>query len=103
MCEVNIMSRKYIIVNKKRFFTFITLLVFILIGLVTLLVSSQVSHSQEEIHYNEYRVGQGDTLWKISEHYLDQDIDIRQFIHKIRQLNDMKTSAIYEGDIIKYL
>lgn len=95
------MTKRYVVTNKKRFFTFITLSLLILIALATLIVSSHKSHSQEEIYFNEYRVGEGDTLWKISNYYSDGNIDIRQFIYEIKRLNDMETSAIYEGDIIK--
>ena len=95
------MSKRYVIINKRRFFTFITVTLLILIVLVTLVTTSNISHSQEEINYNEYRVGKGDTLWKISDYYSYGSMDIREFIYKIRELNDMKTSAIYEGDIIK--
>lgn len=95
------MTRRYVIINKRRFFTFITLMLLIFIGLATLIVASHKAHSQEEIYFNEYRVGEGDTLWKISNYFSDENIDIRQFIYEIKKLNDMETSAIYEGDIIK--
>lgn len=95
------MSKKYVIINKRRFFTFITISLLILIAITTLIVTSHKSHSQEEIYFNEYKVGEGDTLWRISKYYSDGNIDIRQFIYEIKKLNDMETSAIYEGDIIK--
>lgn len=95
------MTRRYVIVNRKRFFSFLTLSLLILMVLVTFIVSTHGASGQEEIYYNEYRVGKGDTLWKISNYYSDANVDIRQFIHEIKKINDMKTSAIYEGDIIK--
>lgn len=95
------MTKRYVIINKRRFFTFITLTLLVLIAILTLIVSSHRSNGQEQIYFNEYRVGKGDTLWNISNYYSDDNIDIRQFIHEIKKINDMETSAIYEGDIIK--
>lgn len=95
------MSKRYKIINKKRFFTFTTLSLLILIALITLIVRYPISHSQKQINYNEYRVGKGDTLWKISSYYSNDNIDIRQFIYELKKINEMETSAIYEGDIIK--
>lgn len=95
------MKRKYVIVNKKRFYTFIILSLLLLMVLFTFIVSTTKSHSQNEQIYNEYRVGKGDTLWKISKYYSDDNKDIRQFIYEIQKINQMETSAIYEGDIIK--
>ena len=41
---------------------------------------------QEQIHFNEYRVGKGDTLWNISNYYSDENIDIRKFIYEIKKI-----------------
>ena len=98
---VNNMSKRYVIINKKRFFTFITISILLLIILITMIVSFSNAHSMQEDAYIEYRVGEGDNLWKISDYYSPGQMDIRQFIYEIQKLNDMKTGAIYENDIIK--
>ena len=96
------MNRKYVIINKRRFFTFITISLLLIIILITSIVFLSKAHSQGQISYQEYRVGEGDTLWRISNYYSENsNIDKRQFIYEIKKLNGMKTSAIYENEIIK--
>lgn len=95
------MSKRYMIINKKRFFTFITISLLLLIILITMIVSFSNAYSVEQDAYIEYRVGKGDSLWKISDYYSPGQMDIRQFIYEVQKLNDMETGAIYENDIIK--
>lgn len=95
-------NRKYIIVNSKRFFifmTFIFIICSILITLIFFLSKAQgIMYNQS---YTDYYVKSGDSLWNISLEKMPIDYDVRRMVYDIKSLNNMETSYIYEGDIIK--
>lgn len=96
------MRRKYRIINKRRFYLFLTS-VFIIIAMIVLsLVSNNKVHSSYyEIEYVSIEVKEGDTLWNIASKYLTDYSDIRKAIYDIKALNKLDSSYIYPGDIIK--
>lgn len=96
------MKKKYKIVNKKRFYLFITSLFVVIVMIIFSLVSNNKVHSSVyEINYTEVRVRDGDTLWNIALAYLPEKTDIRKVIYDIKKFNNMNNSYIYPGDIIK--
>lgn len=94
--------KKYKIVNKTRFYLFITL-VFTLIAMTfALLTSSIKAHSIIlKENYHEFLVIEGDTLWNIALKYKPSKYDVRDMVFKIKELNNMDTSYIFPGEIIK--
>jgi LysM repeat protein len=95
-------SRKYVIVDSKRFFVFITFLFVIFSLLISLIITLPRVHSSiQEQKFEEYHVADGDSLWNISLKYLPKDYDVRKMIFEIRELNDMEDSYIYAGETIK--
>jgi len=96
------MKKKYKIVDRRRFFIFITSL-FIVVAIISfsLLLNNKVHSSVYEIAYEEVRVVEGDNLWNIALLYLPEKTDIRKVIYDIKKFNNMKTSYIHPGDIIK--
>lgn len=44
-------------------------------------------------------VRKGDTLWDISREY-GKGIDVRRYIRKIKEINNLKDGIIYEGDVL---
>jgi uncharacterized protein YpuA (DUF1002 family) len=95
-------SRKYIIVDSKRFFIFITFIFVLLSLVISLIFTLPRAHSSiQKQNFEEYRVLNGDNLWNISLKYIPKDYDVRKMIFDIKELNNMETSCIYEGDIIK--
>ncbi|MDR7856200.1 LysM peptidoglycan-binding domain-containing protein [Tissierella sp.] len=96
------MKRRFRIVNKKRFYLFITsLFAVIAIIVLSLFTDNMVHSSVYEVKYEEVKVVEGDTLWNITSKYLSEDTDIRKMIYDIKKFNNMDTSYIYPGDIIK--
>ncbi len=96
------MKKKYKIISKKRFYLFITFLLAIAsIVLLSFTSNNMVHSSVYEIKYEEVRVAEGDTLWNITSKYLSKGDDIRKMIYNIKIFNEMDTSYIYPGDIIK--
>ncbi len=43
----------------------------------------------------------GDSLWKIAERYDDNSMDLRKYIHIIKEYNHLKSSQLQPGQIIK--
>lgn len=91
------MNRRYRLKNRKRFYTFIMIMTI----LVTIIVlTSAVNGADSHIGYETVTVEKGDTLWDLAERY-SNGMDIRKYIVKIKELNDMTDSDIYEGDTLK--
>ena len=93
------MRKKVKIVNKKRFFIsiFLLLIVFILIFVITVYANETTKPDTE---YKEYIVAPGDTLWDIASENRDGK-DIRTYLYKIKKLNEIQTSDISIGMKIK--
>ncbi len=50
----------------------------------------------------EYIVREGDTLYDISENYVDDSVDIREYVFELKKYNEIE-SMIYPGMKIKLL
>jgi len=90
------MKKRYRLRNRKRFsaFLFCTALFLLFIGTVTLSNAGNIK--------NEYRtvtVNHGDTLWEIAGKYRGTT-EIRQYIYKIRKINNLNSAAIYAGQML---
>lgn len=95
-------SRKYVIVNSKRFFAFITFILLFFSLVLTLIFTFSKAHSSSYSQgYKEYHVVTGDSLWDISLKNMPENYDVREMVYNIKKLNNMKTSEIYDGDTIK--
>jgi len=91
------MRRRYRLKNKKRFALIISLMVLIaaFAGFIT---SAGASSSQPDEH-KVIKVQKGDTLWEIASTH-SENIDIREYIYNIKQLNNLSMDTIYEGQIL---
>lgn len=83
------------IVNIPRFIISMTLIICI-ISFFTSMLSSKV-FSATAIKYDEITVSAGDTLWKIA---LNIDGDVNKNVHKLKEINNLESSIIYEGQKI---
>lgn len=96
------MKKRYKIVNKRRFYLFITsAFAVISIILFTLLLNNKAYSSIHKAKYREVIVVKGDTLWNIALDYLPEKTDIRKMIYDIKEFNGMEDAYICPGDIIK--
>ena len=91
------------IVNKKKFIR--TIAILIGIGIIGLIIMSK-SYSNASIMYKEYYIYGGDTLWSIAEEQIAnneyfKNKDIRYIIFELQNINNLKTSNLFEGNIIK--
>lgn len=101
MCGV-LMMKRYVIVNPKRFFMFLTFVFALLSIILFIFINSTKAHSSiYEVRYKEYFVNPGDNLWNISINNIPKDFDVRKMVYEIRKVNNLETAYIYPGDIIK--
>jgi len=63
-----------------------------------------ITQSAEEISWDRvtYTVSRGDTLWGIAEMYAPEGMDKREYIYKVRKLNDDKVN-LQIGDRLQVL
>ncbi|HHW47417.1 MAG TPA: LysM peptidoglycan-binding domain-containing protein [Clostridiaceae bacterium] len=87
------MKKRYVLKRKSRFFGITAAI------LLLLLICTYVSsvHANEDKSYKIIRVEKGDTLWDIAVRYKKQG-DIRKYIHKLMEINNLKDGKIYAGD-----
>jgi len=85
--------RVYRLKNKRRFLMFLFLL-FTLTALIIGSVSSAGKNVRRE--YRAITVRQGDTLWDIAGKYRGKT-EIREYIYKVKKLNNLENATIYTG------
>ena len=90
------MKKKYVLKNKKRFFSIIFTLSIIIF---TTLFATNV-YGYKTPTYKEITVRSGDSLWAIALKYSNSS-DIRKYIYEIKKVNNLETSDIYEGTQLK--
>ena len=91
------------IVNTKKFFRMIILILAIIIFL--LCIGFNTTYSRTELKYKEEYVGQGDTLWSIVERQYNtnlyfKDKDIRDVIYEIKKINNLADGNLKIGQKI---
>lgn len=89
--------KKIKIVNFKRFLIFVILLSLIGIFLTLFLLNNVSAHDSQE--YKSIIIYSGDTLWTIAEKEKPNK-DIRQYIHEIRDLNNLNDAHLIIGQEI---
>lgn len=94
-------SKRYVIVDSRRFFIFMTFLVTVIALLIFSILSMNGAYSAASVeNYQEYWIKPGDTLWEIAGNHVPEGYDIRKYIYDIKQHNDMETSMIFQGEKI---
>lgn len=81
--------------NKFKFIRSTIILILIILGIFC------ISISQTKKEYIDYTVGKGETLWSIAADRTDGDI--RDYIYEIKNINNMTSSELQEGQAIKLL
>ncbi len=90
------------VVNKKKFIRSILITIFIVITMC-ICISKIFANNEAETTEITYTVSKGETLWSIAKKYKQNNQDIRDYIYKVKKLNNMTSATIYEGQIIKIL
>ncbi len=92
------------IVDKEKFIKRIISL--IILAIIIILFTTNMSFSFLEKQYTNICVSYGDTLWSIAKEEQQtnkqyENMDVRDIVSSIKQLNNLKTSDITEGQILK--
>lgn len=96
------MNKRYRIISKFRFYSFlVTILAIFLISLILFFSRDKVHSSSYDESFYEVEISQGDTLWNIALKYLPEKTDVRSLVYDIGKVNDMQSYYIYPGDVIK--
>lgn len=81
--------------NKFKFIRSTIILILIILGIFC------ISISKEKTEYIDYTVCEGDTLWDIAKKQTNGDV--RDYIFEIKDINNMKTSELFEGQRLKLI
>ena len=92
---------RYRIVKPFRFIVFVVLSLILLFSILNLIFGFSSAQSITVETYESVTIEQGDTLWEIAGEYMPEDTDIRFFIYRICQINDIKADDLYPGMTIK--
>ena len=85
------------IVNKFKLIRAIVILILITTALLN------VSIAKETVKTEDYLVSAGETLWTIAEENKEEGTDTRDYIYSLKKVNNMTTSDIYDGQVIKII
>lgn len=96
MREKYVMRKKYVLKNKRRFFSFIAAVFLFILSFIT----ATSAHGFKEREYRTIIVKKGDTLWDIASEY-SKGYDIRKYIYEIKKANNLPDSSIYMGQELK--
>lgn len=86
------MKKKYVLKNRKRFYSLISVIVFVTV----LVIAAANVYSQQNNRYEFVMVKKGDSLWSIAERF-NSRLDTRRLVDKIKTVNNLKDSLIFEG------
>lgn len=94
--------KRYRIVNKTRFYLFISTLLVMVFSIIFLFINSKKVHSVVlHENYKEIVILSGDTLWSIAEKNMPNKYDTRYLVYKLKEFNNLDSAYIYPGDSIK--
>lgn len=85
--------------NLKKFLTNFLLVVFLMVTFIS--VRNSVATGSPKIQYSAIVVHQGDTLWTIASQHRVKGTDIRSFIDKIYEVNQLDSPLITPGQTLK--
>jgi|GEM_PF-597478 len=98
------MRTKVVIKNKMRFIISLLLIVTLIVGIFMMSVGEGKELGfDKNINWVYVKVKEGDTLWSISKNFVDQTIDIRDYVYFIRKINNLKTGYIYPGQVLRFV
>ena len=93
--------KKYRVVNKSRFVISMVLIAFLVFGFsFSTIVDAKENDTKQLI---PVYVQPGDTIWSISQKYCAENKDIRVYIEKVMEINDLKTASIASGSTLYFI
>ena len=94
---------KYAVKSTFRFTTFVVILIIASVCTLNWLLGTTTEVGAEEVReYKTIEICAGDTLWSIADDYMPADMDTREAVYELRQLNGLDpTYALQAGDRIQ--
>ena len=86
--------------HRQQLLSLRLLVLLMAVGAVFLLLSGRVAASTPEPEPIRYRVQTGDTLWAIADTMAEPSQDIRSVIGQIKDLNELSSSSIQQGQVL---
>lgn len=95
--EKLIRKRKIQRMRRARFLCILTIMA------VGILAFAQLANAgtKGEPNYETISVQKGDTLWSIANRHNESGKEVRKLIAEIKEINEMESSEVYQGDVIK--
>lgn len=91
------MNKRYTLKNKKRFFTF----VIIVLTIVFSIASFSISMGKSTDSFKIIEVVDGDSLWKIASANNSTNSDIRSLVYEIENVNKIEGAYLEPGMKLK--
>lgn len=92
--------KSYKIINRLRFFISVSLLITVIVlASFTLAVSARNDAGSATVA--DY-VEEGDTLWSLSMQYVRENMDVRDYIKKVMEVNNLQSANIKPGDMLYF-
>lgn len=90
-------NKKYRIKSKSRFITFLVIVICVFVGTIGYFTGFSTANAIEDSDYKIIEVSCGDTIWDLAEQYKDDNVEIRDAVYAICELNDIKADEIKPG------
>jgi len=95
------MTKTYRITNRFRFTAFVVLTIILLTTVINFALGLNTAASLTIQEYMYLDVMPGDTLWSIAQTYMADDLDVRQAVYELCEINDISASSLYAGMTIQ--
>ncbi|MBQ0018719.1 MAG: LysM peptidoglycan-binding domain-containing protein [Clostridiales bacterium] len=94
-------GHRYRIVNPVRFFIFILAVVMMIAFASATLIKSGNAEASSVDTYMQVVVEDRDSLWSIAESYCNTNMDLRDYIDDVCEINDIDSNdMLHEGDVL---
>lgn len=98
------MRTKVVIRNKFRFgIALLFLIIFVVMALMISIGEGKGIDKEKDINWIFVKVKEGDLLWTISKDFVDESVDIRDYISFIRKVNKLEKAMVYPGQVLKFV
>ncbi len=98
------MRTKVVIKNKFRFgIALLLLMILIVTALMISIGEGKGIDKGKDINWIFVKVKEGDSLWTISKNFVDESVDIRDYISFIRKVNKLEKAMVYPGQVLKFV
>ncbi|NLN49734.1 MAG: LysM peptidoglycan-binding domain-containing protein [Clostridiales bacterium] len=89
---------RYKIISKSRFILFLAIPIIIIFS-IFLGMKVNAKNETDPVCESIY-VESGDTLWSISSKYAPNNMDLRLYIDKVMEINDIETAILRPGQML---